>query len=89
MNQFIRRQCCPGVHSNLGLMGMLVEPRATRIILAHPGELRIIALLTRKFDHLDARSWPKCSPDATAGALTRSAEFELDAQSLLAQSWQQ
>lgn len=33
----------------------LVEPLATRVILAHPGKLRIIAQSTRKSDNLDAK----------------------------------
>jgi transposase len=33
----------------------LVEPTATRIVLAHPGKLRVIAESTRKSDKLDAR----------------------------------
>jgi transposase len=33
----------------------LVEPHATRIVLAHPGKLRIIAQSTRKSDNLDAK----------------------------------
>lgn len=33
----------------------LVEPIATRVILAHPGKLRVIAESTRKSDNLDAR----------------------------------
>jgi len=33
----------------------LVEPQACRIVLAHPGKLRVIAESTRKSDQLDAR----------------------------------
>lgn len=33
----------------------LVEPLATRIVLAHPGKLRVIAESTRKSDKLDAK----------------------------------
>lgn len=33
----------------------LVEPYATRLVLAHPGKLRVIAESTRKSDQLDAR----------------------------------
>jgi len=33
----------------------LVEPHASRIVLAHPGKLRVIAESTRKSDKLDAR----------------------------------
>ncbi|MFO1042290.1 MAG: hypothetical protein U0941_10925 [Planctomycetaceae bacterium] len=35
----------------------LVEPLATRVVLAHPGKLRIIAESTRKSDKLDGRYW--------------------------------
>jgi len=34
----------------------LVEPHAGRVVLAHPGKLRIIAQSTRKSDKLDART---------------------------------
>jgi transposase len=34
----------------------LVEPHAARIVLAHPGKLRVIAESTRKSDKLDART---------------------------------
>jgi transposase len=34
----------------------LVEPHARRVVLAHPGKLRIIAQSTRKSDKLDART---------------------------------
>lgn len=33
----------------------LVEPQASRVVLAHPGKLRVIAESTRKSDKLDAR----------------------------------
>ena len=33
----------------------LVEPHASRVVLAHPGKLRVIAESTRKSDKLDAR----------------------------------
>lgn len=33
----------------------LVEPWATRVVLAHPGKLRVIAQSTRKSDNLDAK----------------------------------
>lgn len=33
----------------------LVEPLAQRIVLAHPGKLRVIAVRTRKSDKLDAK----------------------------------
>jgi transposase len=34
----------------------LVEPQASRVVLAHPGKLRVIAESTRKSDKLDART---------------------------------
>jgi transposase len=34
----------------------LVEPYASRVVLAHPGKLRVIAESTRKSDQLDART---------------------------------
>src|SRR5262245_46410165 len=34
----------------------LVEPSASRVVLAHPGKLRVIAESTRKSDQLDART---------------------------------
>jgi transposase len=34
----------------------LIEPHAERVVLAHPGKLRIIAQSTRKSDKLDART---------------------------------
>ena len=34
----------------------LVEPYAARLVLAHPGKLRVIAESTRKSDKLDARA---------------------------------
>ena len=33
----------------------LVEPHAKRVVLAHPGKLRVIAESTRKSDNLDAK----------------------------------
>ena len=33
----------------------LVEPHAKRVVLAHPGKLRVIAESTRKSDNLDAQ----------------------------------
>ena len=33
----------------------LVEPSAKRVVLAHPGKLRVIAESTRKSDNLDAK----------------------------------
>ncbi len=35
----------------------LVEPLADRVVLAHPGKLRVIAETTRKSDKLDAKCW--------------------------------
>lgn len=34
----------------------LVEPQASRVVLAHPGKLRVIAESTRKSDQLDAKT---------------------------------
>jgi transposase len=34
---------------------LLVEPLARRVVLAHPGKLRVIAESTRKSDRVDAR----------------------------------
>jgi hypothetical protein len=41
-------------HRRLPVVARAVEPLARRVVLTHPGKLRIIATSTRKSDRLDA-----------------------------------